>query len=581
MMSELPDLPDCVISHIFSKLSLKSLVKTSALSKQWYHEWGLRKDLNFDLHNMFDYNTIPKFPITLTLFQELQSLFATRLDNFMQKYHGDMIRSIRINFPLDAHHTHVINGLIHKGVVKGANRIELLFAHHTRHIQPYKFVFPFLSCTNSVTYLHLRNCHIAAPMEFSGFKNLTTLVLQLLPLDQNILQPLFFNCIYLQNLTLNQCTFRSDLTITSPTLLHFNINCRHVIGGMKTNIHIIASNLLSMEYSSYFCPRHTLNFNSPMLSKFSYSCHRISNFVDFSGLKNMKTIVLDRLLDCLQTDVITHLFSKCLLLEHVTFNNCKFTCDLKIRSATLLHLSIVNCLYYKNLRCYDFSHKLDIDALNLSSFEYRSHTVMRPVISLAAPKLFKVFWDAGFRKRNVSNFAKIARLHLVQNLTMNMSFSQIPKLTKDLVRFQNLKQLKLFIVGAYNPKMDYFWILDIAMASQHLQKLSLTIRNGHTERSHMVGSGRQRREYAKFCHNELKYVELHGCVCSINVIELASHLLRSATLLKQITFSSRRNFYIGAGRWSKDPDDCCWFQHDLIHQHLKHEVNQQCHLIIF
>ncbi|KAI5426051.1 hypothetical protein KIW84_031757, partial [Lathyrus oleraceus] len=88
MMSELSDLPDCVISHIFSKLSLKSLVKTSALSKQWYHEWGLRKDLNFDLHNMFDYNPFPKFPITLTLYQELQSLFATRMGNFMQKYHG-------------------------------------------------------------------------------------------------------------------------------------------------------------------------------------------------------------------------------------------------------------------------------------------------------------------------------------------------------------------------------------------------------------------------------------------------------------------------------------------------------------
>jgi len=44
-----------------------------------------------------------------------------------------------------------------------------------------------------------------------------------------------------------------------------------------------------------------------------------------------------------------------------------------------------------------------------------------------------------------------------------------------LTRFQNLRQLEFFIDGAYDPDMDYFWILNIAMASKHLQKLSLTV----------------------------------------------------------------------------------------------------------
>lgn len=87
--SESTELPDCIISYIFSKVSLKNLVKTSALSKQWYLEWGLRKDLNFDLHNMFDYNPITDLPIAFPLFQQLQSQFAASLDNFMQKYPGD------------------------------------------------------------------------------------------------------------------------------------------------------------------------------------------------------------------------------------------------------------------------------------------------------------------------------------------------------------------------------------------------------------------------------------------------------------------------------------------------------------
>ena len=96
----------------------------------------------------------------------------------------------------------------------------------------------------------------------------------------------------------------------------------------------------------------------------------------------------------------------------------------------------------------------------------------------------------------------------------------------------------------------------------------------------MVESQRQRREYVRFIHNGLKYVELHGCVCSIDVIELASHLLRSATLLKQITLSSCHNYYIGAGRWNMDSHGCCWFERNVIHEHLKDEVNEHCQLII-
>ncbi|CAL5193701.1 unnamed protein product [Lathyrus oleraceus] len=575
--SESTELPDCIISHIFSLLSLKNLVKTSALSKQWYHEWGLRKDLTFDLHNMFDYSTVPELPTTLPPFQQIQFQFAASLYNFMQTYPGDMISSIRVKFPLGIDHTYAIDGLIHKGVLKGANRIELLFACETDfNIQPYKFLFPFLSGPNSLTYLHLQNCHLAATMEFSGLKNLRTLVLTIVPVKQNMLHYLFFNCIHLENFSLNQCLFLSDLKITSPSLLHLNINCGPIISWR--NIDIIASKLLSIEFSSdcnYDRSLRMVNIKSHMLFKFSYKCGNISNLVDFSGLRNVTTIEFDGLRECLQSEVITHLFSECLQLEDVTFKECNIKCDMKISGTKLRHLRIIDCLYES--RC---SYKIDIDAFNLSSFEYRSHTIMNPIISVWAPKLLKVFWDAGSRMENVYNFGTIARLHLLEDLTMHLGLSQISELRKDLVRFQNLRQLKLFIVGAYKPERDYLWILDIAMASPHLQKLSLTIRNGNSKTSHMVGSQRQRREHVRFIHKDLKYVELHGCVCSITVIELASHLLRSATLLKQITFSCRHNFYIGAGRWTLDFDGCCWFERNFIHEHLKDEVNEQCRLII-
>jgi len=96
----------------------------------------------------------------------------------------------------------------------------------------------------------------------------------------------------------------------------------------------------------------------------------------------------------------------------------------------------------------------------------------------------------------------------------------------------------------------------------------------------MAGFKRQRREYVEFFHNGLKHVELRGCVCTINTIELASHILRSANLLKQITFRSHDKEYIGAGSWNEDSNSCCCFDKSLIHEMLNDEVNGQCQLII-
>jgi len=173
------EFPDCVTSYIFSKLALKDLVKTSALSKRWIHEWGLRTDLNFDLHTMFDYNTIQDLPKILPLFQ---SEFATRLDQFMLHYEGAIIRSIRVKFPLGNEHRDAIDRLISKGIAKGAKRIELLFSKRiellfssetngtANSILPYKFSLILLSGNDSLTYLHLQNCLLVEPMDFSGLK---------------------------------------------------------------------------------------------------------------------------------------------------------------------------------------------------------------------------------------------------------------------------------------------------------------------------------------------------------------------------------------------------------------------------
>ncbi|GAU11390.1 hypothetical protein TSUD_343810 [Trifolium subterraneum] len=311
------ELPDCVMSHIFSMLTLKDLVKTSALSKQWIHEWGLRTDLNFDLHNMFDYITIQDFPKTLPLFPLIQRFhfqteFATILDQFMLHYQGPVINSIRLDFPLGHDHADVIDRLVSKGISKGVKRIELLFSFETEDIDentmrlplfPYTFSFALLSDTDSLTYLHLRNCLLAGP-------------------------------------------------------------------------------------------------------------------ADYSGLKNLTTIVMDGLMDTHYTNIFSQLFSNCLQLEDATFKNCKITRPMKITSPKLRHLNIINCGYG------DLSPNIiAIHALNLSSFEYSGRTTR--YICVKAPRLLSVFWNAAVREKNQHPFSTIAKLTHIENLTMIIIPSQV------------------------------------------------------------------------------------------------------------------------------------------------------------
>jgi len=88
-----------------------------------------------------------------------------------------------------------------------------------------------------------------------------------------------------------------------------------------------------------------------------------------------------------------------------------------------------------------------------------------------------------------------------------------------------------------------------------------------------------KKKHAGFIHKELKYVELHGCVCTINAVEFARHLLRNVNSLKKITFGSLDKFYMGGRRWTKGFNNY-WFERDFIHEKLKDEVKGQCQLII-
>ncbi|XP_045831068.1 uncharacterized protein LOC123922391 [Trifolium pratense] len=190
--------------------------------------------------------------------------------------------------------------------------------------------------------------------------------------------------------------------------------------------------------------------------------------MEFSGLKNLSTLVLDAVF--VKQNLLQGLFSNCIHLVDFTLDKCAFGSDLQIISSTLFHLKIIDCAY--NYNCFS-PCKIYIDASDLSSFEYSGQRTR--LLFFEVPSLLKVFYNAAVRRNHGHYFGPIRRLHQVDNLVMITSHSQIAKLKKDLGQFQNLKQLELFIDEANDPNMGYYSILDVLMAYQHLEKLSLTL----------------------------------------------------------------------------------------------------------
>jgi hypothetical protein len=66
---------------------------------------------------------------------------------------------------------------------------------------------------------------------------------------------------------------------------------------------------------------------------------------------------------------------------------------------------------------------IDINALNLASFEYRGDTGRN--IFVTAPRLLRVFWNAAETKINSHVFDPITRLQHIENLAMIISTSQV------------------------------------------------------------------------------------------------------------------------------------------------------------
>ncbi|PNX99738.1 F-box/LRR-repeat protein [Trifolium pratense] len=284
MEDRISELPDEILSHILTMLSMKDVLKTSILSRRWCNVWSLRRDLCFDFLNVFGIENELNLDMS-------RHEFAKRVDQFVKKFKGIDIDSFLVNFKLDCEQSSTVNQWIRFAVARRVGKIDLLFlgspcTHRTTERDYFKLDFALFLETDvsALNHLRLENCLVRNPIncDFTPFKNLRYLSLEDSKLDETFVESLLSNCPRLEELCLFFCEFKSSMPkIVSSSLRHLKVpGCYYEYNnlyGVDVNLilldclKLVSLELDFVELASLEEGLDTLNFNTPMLKSIEFS----------------------------------------------------------------------------------------------------------------------------------------------------------------------------------------------------------------------------------------------------------------------------------------------------------------------
>jgi hypothetical protein len=305
MEDRISQLPDDILSYIFTTLSMEDLSKAILVSRRWCKLSALRIDLYFHIFNVLgssEKELLParylmNFPITklgfLPTIKRVINLdgsaneFVKRVDQFVKNFQGTIVDSFMVNFHLDYEQSNTIDQWILFAIARRVRSINLLFlgrtnVHHTTRHNRYKFDFALFSKTNasSLNHLRLENCLVCHPFncDFIPFKNLRSLSLEEVELDESFIENVLSNCLQLQELFLFLCEFKSSkLEIVSSSLCHLKIIGCYMVSNnknrMEVNLILLdCLKLRSLVYRGYiWCGLDIVNINTPMVKSIDFS----------------------------------------------------------------------------------------------------------------------------------------------------------------------------------------------------------------------------------------------------------------------------------------------------------------------
>ncbi|KAK2365305.1 hypothetical protein QL285_090074 [Trifolium repens] len=204
----------------------------------------------------------------------------------------------------------------------------------------------------------------------------------------------------------------------------------------------------------------------------------------------------------------------------------------KIVSSSLCHVKVGACYVVSgnNKMLINLS---SLDCLKLISLEYHGHNM--DTLNIKTP-LLKSIHCTVFYCEDPNAFGLIPTLPKLEIMQLNIR-SMVPISLKITRPFKHLKQLNITYLQplkdtAEHSKFNLLGILTLLQASPLLHKLSLML-----TRPKIIENQKVVKDIDICSHDEVKVIELRGCVGNWYEIEFAMTVLKYANKLEQIVLS--------------------------------------------
>ncbi|KAK7243075.1 hypothetical protein RIF29_37859 [Crotalaria pallida] len=375
-------LPDDVLSHILSFLSIDEAVRCSVLSKKWLNLWKNTSHIEFNVKKMMK-------PLTQLLHsREPQTsldsslLIGNSVCKTVSRY-GFLVYPIILRHTSDlssCKFVHVWKSLVYgdvqswikvllrfkKGVTNLSLECEPDYGEVTEHfmsknnVMVQKPYFPPRTFANLAS-LELINYVIDCPEAFIGCINLKTLKLNMMNIDEVILGGILENCVALENFSLLDSIGFDKLIIINQSLKVLQLQ-KLCVDELKVS----CQNLKVLLFDCIICEPNGVGIQTPNLTTFRSYCYSMYDVSDEEGRSILKI-----------REILAH-SSQEYPSRNVFINLSTLSLDLDLN-----HLGEVKDLYAVLLLC----SCLQVLEISLPVFEHQSfflsndHVLPYPIIS--------------------------------------------------------------------------------------------------------------------------------------------------------------------------------------------------------
>ncbi|XP_037422730.1 F-box/FBD/LRR-repeat protein At1g13570-like isoform X2 [Triticum dicoccoides] len=303
----LGDLPEGVLCTIFSKLSLKEAVRTSAVSRKWRYLWTVCPKLSFDGSTICGNNRYGKQVYALA--------FIRIVNRVLAQCRGKLFEELAIKIDLNRMFVEHLNNWVRFAVSSSAKTLVFDLAPQEHQLPgrdgQYKFPFELLDkdSVHRLQKIHLSFVDFQPPMQFSGFPNLRKLDLNLVNVNGKDIPHMLSNCCNLEWLSMVRCHLNGELKVNGPLphLLHLKLVYCDV-----TSIAFDTVNLATFIYKGRKVPIDLNKSLELVCADIWFSTVTFERAITLLGkvLKNVQHLTLD--MDCKPPEIPRLMHYRCM-----------------------------------------------------------------------------------------------------------------------------------------------------------------------------------------------------------------------------------------------------------------------------